>query len=56
LPESAGGVSAPAGGGRTDGFVPFGGGAAAGPAAGVSDAGSPLPWATDPFHFWTIQG
>jgi hypothetical protein len=42
------------GGGRIDGFVPFGGGAA-GPAAGVPDAGAPLPWAADPFHFWTIQ-
>jgi hypothetical protein len=48
-------TSASAGGGRMDGFVPFGG-AAAETAAGVSDAGSPLSWATDPFHFWTIQG
>ena len=43
-------------------FTPFGhttaasggGGVAAG--GGASDAGSLLPWATDPFHFWTIQG
>lgn len=24
--------------------------------AGIADAGSPLPWTNDPFHFWTIQG
>ncbi|HVH74511.1 MAG TPA: hypothetical protein VM755_06310 [Stellaceae bacterium] len=42
-------------GGGSNGFTPFGPGAAA-PVLGSSDGLSLLPWATDPFHFWTIQG
>jgi hypothetical protein len=43
-----------AGGGRMESFRPFGGGAV--PAAGAGGDGTLLPWAADPFHFWTVQG
>jgi hypothetical protein len=49
-PRSGGG--APVG---TGAFTPFGAEAAL-PAAGASDAGSPLVWTSDPFHFWTLPG
>jgi hypothetical protein len=45
---------ASAGGGRMESFVPFGGGAVS--AAGAGDGSTLVPWAADPFHFWTIQG
>jgi hypothetical protein len=52
---SAEGVAGGGNGGRIEGFTPFGGGAGP-PVGGATDGGSLIPWASDPFHFWTIQG
>ena len=51
---AGGGGGSGDGGGRIDGFVPFGAGAV--PLVGIAEPSAAPPWATDPFHFWTIQG